>query len=165
MVFWLEQADFAAMAGIKKGAEANGRWYVSATLNSAWSDLIPETFRDNSYIIYPYAKPAKLERRLKASNVWLKSRKILSEQRIIQANTYFTMRAVGRTIMHLRDKFSKEYFIELLEHEVEKMLVSSVFPRLTLGPGQRYASKGGYILKLSATDNSASAAISDWIIP
>ncbi len=41
----------------------------------------------------------------------------------------------------------------------------SVYPRLSLGPGQRFASKGAYILKLSADKNAPMTAETDWIIP
>jgi mono/diheme cytochrome c family protein len=41
----------------------------------------------------------------------------------------------------------------------------SVYPRLSLGPGQRFASKGAYIVKLAADKNAPLMAETDWIIP
>ena len=40
---------------------------------------------------------------------------------------------------------------------------TSAYPRLSLGPGQRFASKGGYIAAFG--DGGALLALSDWIVP
>lgn len=40
---------------------------------------------------------------------------------------------------------------------------TSAYPRLSLGPGQRFASKGGYIARLG--DGGTLLAASDWIVP
>lgn len=41
----------------------------------------------------------------------------------------------------------------------------SVYPRLSLGPGQRFASKGAYIVRLPADTKAPLIAETDWIIP
>jgi Cytochrome c len=48
---------------------------------------------------------------------------------------------------------------------LERRRAVSVYPRLSLGPGQRFASKGAYIVKLSADKNAPLIAETDWIIP
>jgi hypothetical protein len=40
---------------------------------------------------------------------------------------------------------------------------TSAFPRLTLGPGQRFASKGAYITRF--TETGVLVADSDWMVP
>ncbi len=96
------------------------------------------------------------------TTAWLRQKKILSKYFQIQANTYFSLRVVGRAISHLRDKFSREYMIEIVEHIAEKALETSVYPRLSLGPSQRFASKGAYILKLN---KDGIKQVGDWIVP
>jgi hypothetical protein len=41
---------------------------------------------------------------------------------------------------------------------------SSVYPNLSLGPGQRFASKGGYIVRFGASGNRL-VADSEWLVP
>jgi hypothetical protein len=53
----------------------------------------------------------------------------------------------------------------VLEHALDNATFSSVYPRVSLGPGQRFASKGAYILGLSGEDDLEWRPISDWIIP
>ena len=40
---------------------------------------------------------------------------------------------------------------------------TSIYPRLSLGPGQRFASKGAYIVHVGA--DGLLVADSDWIVP
>jgi hypothetical protein len=52
------------------------------------------------------------------------------------------------------------------EHAAGLREGTTIYPRLTLGPGQRYASKGAYIVKF--VDEMAGAhllAVSNWIVP
>ncbi len=39
----------------------------------------------------------------------------------------------------------------------------SMYPHLSLGPGQRYASKGSYIVKVG--EQGDQSPLSDWIVP
>jgi len=71
---------------------------------------------------------------------------------------------VGDSISHLLDEYSRDYFIERLEHMVARSLVTSVYPRMSLGPGQRFASKGAYLVKYPLQKGLVEP-VSDWIVP
>jgi hypothetical protein len=49
----------------------------------------------------------------------------------------------------LDDRYSREYLIETIEHEIENQLNPGTFPRLSLGPGQRFAAKGADVFSLA----------------
>ncbi len=42
---------------------------------------------------------------------------------------------------------------------------TTVYPRLGLGPDQRFASKGGYIVRFAGADSDRLVPVSDWIVP
>jgi len=42
---------------------------------------------------------------------------------------------------------------------------TTVYPRLALGPGQRFASKGGYIVRFAGDSHRKLVAESEWIVP
>ena len=52
-----------------------------------------------------------------------------------------------------------------MEHRLGTSLETSIYPRLSLGPGQRFASKGSYIVKLNAGAEQSFSLLSDWIVP
>jgi hypothetical protein len=51
------------------------------------------------------------------------------------------------------------------EHTAGKREGTTIYPRLSLGPGQRYASKGAYIARYTEIGSGAVRAETDWIVP
>jgi hypothetical protein len=60
---------------------------------------------------------------------------------------------------YYRDHFLD--IIDMLEDEDDEIVN---YPRLSFGPGQRYASKGCYIVQLSAGEKPEIIRKSDWVI-
>jgi hypothetical protein len=62
------------------------------------------------------------------------------------------------------DSFVRDFLLERMEMMLSRRLVNGYFARLGLAPGQRFASKGGYLVQLTA---GAGKVIldSDWITP
>jgi hypothetical protein len=42
---------------------------------------------------------------------------------------------------------------------------TTIYPRLNLGPGQRYASKGAYIVRFDANTPEMLVAETPWLVP
>jgi len=164
-VLWLKPRDLVHLDRFPLPESGSFRIFISSTLVPDWTTRLPQSLINNVYAVHPYENLAAMPMHLVRSNSWLATRKIATDKVKIQTNTYFALRATGRAIMHLRDKFSRDYFIELIEHISEKLFVSSVYPRLTLAPGQRYASKGGYILHVSDENQREPSPVSEWLIP
>jgi hypothetical protein len=93
----------------------------------------------------------------------MESRKIPVVDEQLQANTLYAATLLSRVLKHMGSNFSRDYLIERIEHLDKNVVVSPVYPKLTLGPEQRYASTGAYVVKTNA--NNSIDIISDWIIP
>jgi hypothetical protein len=63
------------------------------------------------------------------------------------------------------DAFIPDYLIERLEDTVEHRLVTGYYPRLALGPHQRFASKGGFLTRYDASGRAGMVADGEWRTP
>jgi len=84
---------------------------------------------------------------------WMRSRGLTLEDEPLQMNTYFALSVTDFAISHLVGNYSREYLIERIEHETENNLSPGIFPSLSLGPGQRFASKDNYIVSMGKSDS------------
>jgi hypothetical protein len=83
----------------------------------------------------------------------------------VEANTYFAATLVGRAVKHIQGSFSREYFIETIEHQIETAPTASLYPQLSLGRGQRFASKGAWVTRLSEGSGPGLTPVSAWLVP
>ena len=137
-----------------------GRLY---TANSAG---VPATAQDLVYFAHSSELPGNLRRLLVRSTGWLRAKRIYApEEQRVQANAFFALKMAGEAVRMIKNYFYRDYFLERIEHMVDNAIYTSVYPRISLGPGQRFVSKGCYIAKLQGEGNSELTAVTDWLIP
>jgi hypothetical protein len=137
---------------------------ISASFVPHFTQHIPDYLRDRVLVTYPYALPEALSFRNKITEIWLRSKKIAFNDPAVQISSYFGIRTLGDGIMHIIGNFSQDYLLEKIEHRVTGSNSPSLYTRVSLAPGQRFAAKGCYIVKLQPSGNGIEA-VSDWIIP
>jgi hypothetical protein len=59
----------------------------------------------------------------------------------------------------------RDYLIERIESMLSQRQLSGYYPRLGLGTGQRFASKGGYMVRFTQASGTAIAADGEWVVP
>jgi hypothetical protein len=57
----------------------------------------------------------------------------------------------------------RNYFLEVVDEMNDLSLVPVPYPHLSFGPGQRYASKGCYVVQVSAGEKPQLIDKSGWI--
>ena len=63
------------------------------------------------------------------------------------------------------DNFVRDYLIENFEVMWSSRVINGYYTRLSLAPGQRFASKGGYIVRFAGTEGNKLIPEGDWIVP
>jgi len=75
------------------------------------------------------------------------------------------MTVVSDALGHLMDSFSRDYFVERIEHAVAQMPTPSFYPGVSLGQGQRFAAKGASVVRLVGGEKPQFKGLSEWIVP
>lgn len=120
---------------------------------------------ENVRLVYPSDLSPKHESRLLRNKIWLRSKGIAITDEVVQMNTLFAMTVVSDALGHLMDSFSRDYFVERIEHAVAQMPTPSFYPGVSLGQGQRFAAKGASVVRLVGAEKPQYKGLSEWIVP
>ncbi len=125
----------------------------------------PAQANDYLFFSYPNELPEAYHPRAFRVRAWMNTRRLdITDQRL-QFNTYYALTMLQYGLEHIIDNFSRDYLLEYIEHEAENALNPGTFPRLSLGPGQRFASRGAYVMKFDMDSQHKIVPVSDWIVP
>ncbi len=141
---WLDE-DHLALAGAWQRPHFD-QIYFSGTLlpePPADFDTVP-----NIALLSPYRDESLEHPRAYRVRSWMRSRRITLTHQRLQYNTYFALTVTDHALRHLVDRYSRDYLIERVEHETENALSPGIYPALSLGPQQRYASRNVEIIRL-----------------
>ena len=98
---------------------------------------IPEPLKSHVRLVHTREMPDLTEWRLARSTGWLKHKKAYDpEQKEVQANAYFSLKIVGDAMTHIRGYFYRDYLLEKIEHAIDDAPYTSIYPRLSLAPGE-----------------------------
>jgi len=169
LVLWLDHTQPALLAAID--APDSALVLASSLLNDNddRNGGLPASWRRRTLLIYPYDAPARLDARM-AFNLrpWLLTNGIAPVDLRLQGNTFAACSLLTESIARLRGAFIRDRLIELIESYPAAMgnaPAAQAYPRFTLGPGQRFSSKGAYIVRFADDGSSDLKLEHDWIIP
>ncbi len=146
LISWLETPDVNALNSNKVQIKSIERLYYSY---SHIGDQYPSIIKSNtqkSYIVYRNMLPKRKKLHITRATGWARRKNIdISNERIV-GNAFFAATLFNRAVKKMRANLNQEYLLELVESMLENNAFQSVYPKLSLGPDQRIASKGAYIL-------------------
>ena len=162
LVLWLRPGDLSAL---EKVSPPTSRVWISGEMGGLEQAPLPASWRAAARMAYPVDLPGRRVVRVDYALSWFRIRKIPLFAQQVQADTYLACGLVSETLNHMVDAFVREYLIERVEMALDHRALTGYYPRLTLAPGQRFASKGGYIVRFSDPQGPRVAALGDWITP
>ncbi|MFL6261589.1 MAG: c-type cytochrome [Thermoanaerobaculia bacterium] len=161
LVLWLSPGD-AATAG--SSLTPVPRIVFSSSLLGDPSS-VPAGLREKTLLTWPYALPGHEEPLIYRVRAWMRARGIERTHERLQLATWLALAVTDHSLTHVVENFSRDFFVESVEEEAENALNPGLFPSLSLGPGQRYASKGSYVVRLADGAPGRMEAVSGWIVP
>lgn len=162
LVIWRRDPDLRGLEESGCGGKLRGI-YVSSSLKTAAFPPVPDNFRDRIYAVHQFDVAKSARQRYRNIEKWLRAKHIEMTDPRLQANTFVAVSTLGDALMRLDNNFSREYLIERIEDMGDGASISPVYPNFSLGPNQRFASKGSYIVKM--TTSGILFPVSNWIVP
>jgi hypothetical protein len=138
---------------------------LSTRLYGTAIEDVPKSLVSHVKFIHTQEIPSRLNRLLARSTGWFRYKRILApEEMEVQANAYFALKVTGDALKHIRGYFFRDYFIEKIEHMIDDVPYTSIYPRLSLAPKQRFSSRGYYVAEIDGKMNRLST-ITQWRAP
>jgi hypothetical protein len=161
-VLWLRPADLSRLAQLPAPA---GPVYVSGLMGELEQAPLAPAWRPATRMPYPVDLPDQRRVRLDYQRGWFAARNITISSLRIQSDTFLACGLLAETLSHMVDAFQRDYLVERLDDNIDHRILTGYYPRLSLGIGQNFGSKGGYIVHLAEPEGTKLASDSDWIVP
>ena len=171
IMLWIDPSDLASLAALAGMYGKPNRIFLSYGLLKKDIYAIPENIRKLVYITYPYRLPddfLKYEPQIKRQLPGQVQKDAAPEAQARMITLYST---VPTAIFMMKGYFVRDRFLEVLDMMLPMKTMNDIapdtplYPRISFGPGQRYVSKGCYIVQLSAGPVPKIINVSDWVIP
>ena len=114
---------------------------------------------------YPFDLPDQRRARLDYPLGWMRFKQIPVVDERTQTDTYLTCLVVAETISLMHEDLVRDRLVETLEMHLGTHLVNGYYPRLGLAPGQRFASKGSFLVRFADPEGARLVADGDWSVP
>lgn len=160
LVLWTGPEAYPALATLAGGP---GPVVIMASgLLGAELEKLPEAARAATYVTYPFRAPADEPRFARYANSLLGGLTALDNAERIYTRMYSLVEVLKQALMDMDRYYYRDAFLDALGMQKDRVLPD--YERLSFGPGQRYASKGCYVMRLSPGPRPVLVKQSDWVI-
>jgi cytochrome c553 len=164
LLLWLAPADLAGIESLAAPGRPPATLFVSATMLAGALGALPDAVRDVTFITWPTRLPGEETYSSAIVANWLRNKKIAVTDLKVSSQAYFLSNLLSSALLDMAGDCYRDFFLELLENTADQSYTSVSYPRLTFGPGQRYASKGCYVVTITKGPEPKVLRQSDWVI-
>ena len=188
ILLWVSRPSAALLEELAGAAPGLSRIHLSSTLMDDHLETIPRLARPVTYVSYPYRMAEGSELFHVNARAWLKKYKVstgslrvaerlfaltkvlLEPFQVVkrdfnpagQGNGLVIMEEQFEMMMHVKRNYYRDYLLDVIGMMADSH--SLAYERISFGPGQRYVSKGCYIVQVAPGEGGALVAKSDWVI-
>jgi hypothetical protein len=139
--------------------------FVSGLMGGLENAPLAAAWRTIARMTYPYQLPPQRTVMMNYPLGWFTVQHIPVVDERTQTNTYIACSILAEAASVMLDNFVPDYLLERIEVELSHRLINGYYPRLGLAPGQRFGSKGAYIVHFPDPQGKRVVAEGDWIVP
>ncbi|MHB8726463.1 MAG: c-type cytochrome [Casimicrobiaceae bacterium] len=162
LVLWLRPKDLEALPGRPPAAAAI---FASGLMGGLEQAPLPGGWRPVVRMSYPFELPTRRGINMDYARGWFAFHHIPMVAERVQTDTYLACGILTEAVGHMLNNLTPDYLVELIETQLSHRLVNGYYPRLGLAPGQRFASKGGYLVRFEDSADASLVPDGDWIVP
>ena len=164
LVLWLGADDLASIGELAAIEPRPPMTFASSSLLGGAVLSLPSEVRGFTFLTKPDSFAEDEKRARLATTTWLRAKSLPVTNFEIQSKMYFLGGMLTGSIKMMRDDFYRDYFFDILDMMRDQYYVIAVYPRLSFGPGQRYASKGCYIVQVGEGEEPTLEERSNWVV-
>jgi hypothetical protein len=164
LLLWSNEIKAAGLAALTTGPSAPERIFVSSSYMGDLSKVVPEAARSRVFIAYPYRLTPFVgsKQGFDARVPLLATADKLAVDRISSQTETVLKQSTLQGLRILEDNLFRDYLLDAMSMQMDQTVLD--FERLSFGPGQRYVSKGCYIIQLGPGDVPTLLPRSEWVI-
>jgi hypothetical protein len=160
LILWDGTASVPAVEALAALADKPAMVFLSASYLGKGMRSIGEQARDFTYVAYPHRLPADPKQKPKGG---MGNRKFPPNPTRVDAQVEAIVQVLSMALMNMRGNYYRDNFLDSVDKTMDQEAVL-LYERLSFGPGQRYASKGCYIVQLAKGEKPELVRKSDWVI-
>ena len=132
--------------------------FVSSSYLGQETWKIPEPARDITYLAYPFRLPQdKVVEPMMGKVITFQV-----DNTKIAKQSYALVQLLAMAVMEIKGNYYRDNFLDVIGMSMDRIV--PLYERLSFGPGQRYASKGCYIVQLGNGPKPELIRKSEWVI-
>jgi hypothetical protein len=165
LLLWTDAEIVPQLPNLIAKLDASASVFVSSGYLGKTTAAIAEAVRQRVYITYPYRltpyvgpKTGGIDSKVPI----LTSAKEFGDRRIASRSISVLQQATQLGLSKLNDNLQRDYLLDIMSMQMD--LVVKDYERLSFGPGQRYVSKGCYIIQLGPGAEPALLPRSEWVM-
>ncbi len=162
LALWTGSEDLERIVRLVKDKKTPQTLLLSSSYLGDRFMSLPEELRETAYISYPFRLPQDEERFLRFLKKPKDGGKLSEDQRIAQSRVFGTLRVLTQALREMKGNFYRDYLFDTISMMGDIEL--PLYERMSFGPGQRYASKGCYIIQLGKGSAPELIKRSEWVI-
>jgi hypothetical protein len=124
---------------------------------------VPDHVRRFTYITYPYRLPKEGKEIRLVVTAWLRNHRLPQTNVRVSADMYALGSMLTDVFMHVKRNYYRDHFLDVFDMQRDQTYTVLNYPRLSFGPGQRYAAKGCYLVQLTEGPAPELVPKNDWV--
>ena len=162
VLLWTGAGSFQALEGLADQADRPGFIFMSSRLLGTKVNTLAEKARAFTWFTYPFRDPNDEPNVSKYANTLMAGLTQRNPGTRISTRVFSMIQILRQGLMDMDRNFYRDNFMDRIGMQPDQTLPD--YLRLSFGPGQRYASKGCFIMQLGPGPEPRLVRKSDWVI-